>query len=156
MKVNEALVCLNCDELHSETVCPNCLSPHHYPLRKWLQPLNTFEALRQEVMNEQKNKISFLAGERSFVGYRYFSGSNIDSAPPFKKIYLDAINKGPPGIPEGSSWDHQTEPSKPEADKGDDNGGVELESQRDIERRGGGVNAGEAGICPYGWFRLHG
>ena len=39
MKTNNALICLDCDEIHTEGRCPVCLSKSGYPLRKWIEPM---------------------------------------------------------------------------------------------------------------------
>lgn len=39
MKVNNAQICLDCDELFVADFCPKCMSRHSHQLRKWLEPL---------------------------------------------------------------------------------------------------------------------
>jgi hypothetical protein len=39
MKVRNARICLNDDEVFTGETCPVCMSKTSYPLRKWLQPL---------------------------------------------------------------------------------------------------------------------
>ena len=40
MKVNNAMVCLDCDEVHDHAICPKCLSGSSVALRRWLKPMN--------------------------------------------------------------------------------------------------------------------
>jgi hypothetical protein len=46
MKVSEALLCVNCDEIFrphpGETACPACLSKHVVALKRWIKPLHHY------------------------------------------------------------------------------------------------------------------
>ena len=58
MKVREALLCINCDEIFrphpAETACPACLSQHVVALRKWVKPLyNGVDIQKVKARNEQ-------------------------------------------------------------------------------------------------------
>lgn len=47
MKVDDALVCLNCDEVYDREsgACPACASDHFHPLNDWLQPWSEERAI---------------------------------------------------------------------------------------------------------------
>jgi hypothetical protein len=65
MKVNNALICLDCDTIYVEDgECPTCLSRSSYPLRKWLEPLKPFGGKRNEINN---NKIQ-MESEKESIG----------------------------------------------------------------------------------------
>lgn len=38
--INKARVCLNCDSLHDERICPICTSDNWFPLSRWLPSLD--------------------------------------------------------------------------------------------------------------------
>ena len=39
MKLREAKICLNCDEVFKGVVCPNCADCHFRTLTAWLKPI---------------------------------------------------------------------------------------------------------------------
>jgi hypothetical protein len=48
-KIGRVVVCLDCDEVFDgERECPYCLGRSHYPLRKWIPPLDTPFSLSKE------------------------------------------------------------------------------------------------------------
>ena len=59
MKVNNANLCMNCDELFVGETCPSCLSHHYHPLRKWFHPLVSFEEIKEakNVLKTSNNTI---------------------------------------------------------------------------------------------------
>lgn len=47
MKVSNALVCLDCDEIYSDRkACPKCGNRKQIPLRKWFSPMRVLERKR--------------------------------------------------------------------------------------------------------------
>jgi len=39
MKLREANICLNCDEIFKGVVCPNCAACSWHPLSTWILPI---------------------------------------------------------------------------------------------------------------------
>ncbi len=40
MKLTEAKICLSCEWVHKELVCPKCGDSHSFYLSKWITPTN--------------------------------------------------------------------------------------------------------------------
>lgn len=54
IKVSNAKVCLDCDEVHIDDECPCCLGRQSYPLKKWLAPMKRFEEIRDRMKRERE------------------------------------------------------------------------------------------------------
>lgn len=39
MKLQEAKLCLNCDEIYTGPVCPKCATPHYAFVSTWIPPI---------------------------------------------------------------------------------------------------------------------
>jgi hypothetical protein len=56
MKVKNALVCLNCDEIHTQDECPKCLSIYYIKLRDYFKPLiSGFDAIIEAKAKREKS-----------------------------------------------------------------------------------------------------
>jgi hypothetical protein len=56
MKVSNAKICLDCDELFVEDICPRCLNSISVPLKKWFPALIDFPAIREAVLDAKKKQ----------------------------------------------------------------------------------------------------
>jgi len=56
MKVNNAVICLDCDEIFVGEECPYCLSHTYYPLRKWLEPLHSIKEIKEKSVDKNQIK----------------------------------------------------------------------------------------------------
>jgi hypothetical protein len=139
MKVNQALLCLSCDELFIGNECPICLSIYYFPLRKWLPPLHSFKEI-QEAKNAKKTSDNKTQKESEKSIYIV---NNIDNAPlsdPYKRVF--GIEDVPKNKQERPTQNNSDESFKPKIGESYNFNGERMESESGLFSRSGGPHAG--------------
>lgn len=138
MKVSTALICLDCDELHTDSVCPKCLSHSSFPLRKWFPPLADFEAIKKEARKHgryifssnnkiQKNAQEIHRDQLVIQSDSYF----VNPVTPLN-TGLEVYSADKSRLHE----DSKIAPFRPEISCGNHYSGEQLETESSIEQRG--------------------
>jgi len=157
MKVNEANVCLDCDELHSDIECPKCLSRSFHSLSAkvkdsdghvvappWFEPLHRFGDRKKEVINGRATSINHLQEEPK-EGILFIDRSGIRSRPS-NVISRYGNRTVPPSEQKRPDEDNQNEPLKSQTYIGYNSNGVRVAFKCGLPPRRHWAHAGYARV----------
>jgi len=146
MKVNEANVCLDCDELHSDIECPKCLSRSFHSLSAkvkdsdgqvvappWFEPLHRFGDRKKEVIHGRATSNNNLQ-EKPEAGLLFVDRAGIRSRPA-NVISRYGNREIPPSEQKRPDENNQNEPLKSQTYIGYNSNGVRVAFKCSLPQR---------------------
>jgi hypothetical protein len=135
MKVRNARICLNDDEVFTGETCPVCMSKTSYPLRKWLEPLEKIGG------RNEKSRNALQVEPQEKLGDYLFMGDNIYMHP---KHHIEFVEAAWTANASGSKQNHNAKPSQPDTYKSHHPRGITLGLEGGVFQGGDRPHAGDA------------
>ena len=149
MKVNNAMVCMNCDEMFVGEECPCCLGHTYFPLRKWFKPLHSFNEIKEAKDEAKKNRLLLQKGREESL---HIAGGFDNSAYVPAEQDGEQLESVQPGEQATTGVYHKAESRQSEAGPSSDNCGEQMERKGCVKSWRSWFDAGYAFISEAVWF----
>jgi hypothetical protein len=136
MKVRNARICLNDDEVFTGETCPVCMSKTSYPLRKWLEPLEKIGGRNEK----SRNALQMELGQESM--YSQHPGAGTFGHP--GELLGGVLNLLPASHAERFAKDYCPESPAAETGAGYNYGGIQMGLKGSFLKGCCGPHAGDA------------